>query len=41
MKRITILLATIALAACSKHDASGGNTADAGKPQEARRGGFG
>jgi len=35
MKKIAILLATIALAACSKHDASGGNAADAGKPQEA------
>jgi outer membrane protein OmpA-like peptidoglycan-associated protein len=34
MKKLTILLATIALAACSKHDASGGNAAaDAGTPQ--------
>jgi outer membrane protein OmpA-like peptidoglycan-associated protein len=36
MKKIAILLATFALAACSKHDASGGNAAaEAGKPQEA------
>ena len=33
MKKIAILLATIALAACSKNDGSGGNAADAGTPQ--------
>jgi outer membrane protein OmpA-like peptidoglycan-associated protein len=36
MKKIAIILATIALAACSRNDGAGGNAAaDAGKPQEA------
>lgn len=35
MKKVAILLTAIALAGCSKHDASGGNAADAGTPQAA------